>query len=127
MKFEINDYDLQAEGTCGDFQWMLHNGNLWVYKDWEDAEYDYRIETEIQIEPFVVEEEIKNAVEAIVLSCILPTNRVYMIGSTTYCWKASMKKKYKLSAHQKMMIAMWAKKMKESLERPLLFNKLFKE
>lgn len=121
MKFEIFDYDLQAEGSCGDFQWMFHNGNLWVYKDWEDAEYEYRIETEVQIEPFSEEKEIERVVRGVVLNCLLP------LSEHRLSWKASMKKKKELSAHQKMMIAMWAKKLKEDLEKPSIFEELTKK
>jgi len=109
MRFEIDDYDLQVEGSCGDFRWMFNNGNLWVYKDWEDAEYDYRIETEIQIEPFSTEERIKRVVEGTVLNCIRPM--------PYHCldWKASMKKKKIMSRFERMMQIHWCNKLMEEL------------
>ena len=118
MKFEIFDYDLQAEGTCGDFQWMFHNGNLWVYKDWEDAEYDYRIETDVQIEPFSTEKEIERVVRGTVLNCLLP------LPEHCLNWKASMKRKEEISELRRIMMTTWAKKLREYFDKDLLFNKL---
>ena len=118
MKFEIFDYDLQAEGVCGDLRWMFNNGNLWVYKDWEDAEYEYRIETDVQIEPFSTEKEIERVVRGVVLNCLLP------LPEHRLSWKASMKKKKILSEGERMMIALWAKKLKEDFEKPSIFEEL---
>lgn len=118
MKFEIDDYDLQAEGICGDFRWMFHDGNLWVYKDWEDAEYEYRIETEIQIEPFSSEKEIERVVKGTVLNCTIP------LPEHRLSWKASMKKKEEISESRRIMMALWCKKLRESFDKDLLFNKL---
>ena len=109
----MDDYDLQAEGTYGDFRWMFHSGNLWIYKDWEKDGYDFRIETNIQIKPFSTEKDIRLAVEN--------TIAVLHFG---YLWKTTKKKTKILSEHEKMMIAMWAKKLKEYWDKDLIFNKL---
>ena len=112
MEFKIDDYDLQVEGTCGEFQWMFNNGNLWVYKDWEDTEHKYRIETEIQIEPFSSEKEIERVVRGTVRNCTIP------LPEHRLSWKVSMKKKEEPT----VMSILWSAKLMEECQESCLFG-----
>ena len=114
MEFKIDDYDLQAEGTCGDFQWSFGDGNLWVYKDWEDAEYNYRIETNVQIEPFSSEEDIKHKVIAVIANCYDPLCQQIVCLN----WKASMKEKEEPT----VMSILWSIKLMKEYQKLFLIN-----
>ena len=114
MKFEIDDYDLQAEGTCGDFQWSFGDGNLWIYRDWEDAEYDYRIETNVQIEPFSSEKEIERVVKGTILNCTIP------LPEHRLSWKVSMRKIQKPT----VMSILWSARLIKECQKPCLFDVL---
>ena len=104
-KFEIDDYDLQVEGSCGDFQWSFGDGNLWIYKDWEDNEYDYRIETNVQIEPFSSEKEIECGIK-------------FAISNSD--WKTT---KTKITEPTVMEI-LWSAKLMEECQKPCLSDVL---
>ena len=105
MKFEIDDYDLQAEGTYGKFQWMFNDGNLWIYKDWEADEYKYRMETNIQIEPFSSEKEIEYAIK-------------FAISNSS--WKTTKTKKEKPT----VMSLLWSAKLMKECQESCLFGVL---
>jgi len=109
MKFEIDDYDLQAEGTYGKFQWLFHNGNLWIYRDYEGSQYMERIEKEIQIDPFSTEKDIKDAVE----NTVRVTDR-------KYTWEYTKTKIQKPT----VMSIYWSKKLIEELKKSCLFDVL---
>ena len=107
MKFEINDYDLQAEGTYGKFQWSFNNGNLWIYRDYEGSQYTERIEKEIQINPESTEKEIENAVEVTV-----------RVTDRKYTWEYT---KTKIQKPTVMSIS-WSVKFMEECQKPCLFD-----
>ena len=84
---------------------------------------NFMIETEVQIEPFSTEEDIKHKVIAVVANCYDPLCQ-YIVCLN---WKASMKKKRIMSESEKIIMAMWAKKIMEDFKKPLIFKELTKK
>ena len=109
MKFEVDDYDLQAEGTYGKFRWLFDNGNLWIYRDYEGSQYTERIEKEIQINPSSTEKEIESAVEVTV-----------RVTDRKYTWKYTKTKKRKPT----VMSILWSAKLMEECQKSCPFDVL---
>ena len=109
MKFEIIEYDLQANGIYGNSEWSFNNGELYITYSVDKGEYYEFHEMTISIDPFSNEKDIENALAN--------------AGAHTP-WKITKKRKIDPNSPLGKMVKHMAINMMRQLNSPMLFGRL---